>query len=95
MEKSDIDTINGSLPAIIRSIDVTQQFLSLLKSYCVFSDEMIGDILVSTIFLYPDTHHFIHSHGNIFFRKMKTLNSNCVQCLYAADLLHIKILSKH
>jgi len=45
MEKSDIDTINGSLPAIIRSIDLTQQFLSLLKSFRVFSDEMIGDIL--------------------------------------------------
>jgi len=45
MEKNDIDTITGSLPAIIPLIDLSPQFRSLLKSFCVFSDEMIGDIL--------------------------------------------------
>lgn len=45
MEKCDIDTINGSLPAIIRSLEITQQFLSLLRSYRIFSEEMIRDIL--------------------------------------------------
>lgn len=49
MEKCDIDTINGSLPAIIRSLEITQQFLSLLRSYRIFSEEMIRDILVSRI----------------------------------------------
>jgi len=45
MDKKDIDTINGSLPSITRSLEMTQQFLYLLKNYRVFSDEMIRDIL--------------------------------------------------
>ena len=49
MERCDIDTINGALPEITRSLQVTQQFLSRLKHYRVFSEEMIRDIWVNFI----------------------------------------------
>ena len=51
MDKKDIDTINGSLPSITRSLEMTQQFLYLLKNYRVFSDEMIRDILASISYI--------------------------------------------
>ncbi len=49
MEQYDKDTINTSLVQLTKgesSLDLGEQFLSLLKQYRIFSEEMINDILV-------------------------------------------------